>query len=352
MILNLYRRPSNGAEWEYVAALNTLANGFDFDPLNGNRSDEVVVGLAGMIDVMTPVAGHVTSAMPRLDWIAWGEKGSRTWYKLDARRFHTMHGAGSDEGAATGATSPTAMDLGDRLEQIWMTLRADPDLAAKNEALRQQLEATPNRINHTNIDHFNWESISLLAGPDGLLYGVGGTYQSSQSFPRETAETAPPPIVQRYTVAGSGDPELPFTVYDLEQRAAVGSRHLYLGDALATAEVMNRAADGSGPIPVSPRMSDQTIAEILERARSAFDAICQVASEGDRAFRMSVPVQPGDTDMLVGRLANEDVPALVTEIRRLQANLDWATGMITGLVARGNALDAAGREKEADAGGS
>lgn len=60
---------------------------------------------------------------------------------------------------------------------------------------------------------------------------------------------------------------------------------------------------------------------IETRAYKADASICAVAGD-PKKFRMSIPPQPDDTDELVVKLAREDVPALVAEVRRLREALE------------------------------
>jgi hypothetical protein len=67
-------------------------------------------------------------------------------------------------------------------------------------------------------------------------------------------------------------------------------------------------------------MSDrdaERLAEIRKRAEAADRAICDVAQD-PKKFRMCVPPEWGDTDMLVVGLAREDVPWLLNRIAALE----------------------------------
>jgi hypothetical protein len=68
-------------------------------------------------------------------------------------------------------------------------------------------------------------------------------------------------------------------------------------------------------------MDRPNLESIKARAQAADKAICAVAQNANH-FRMSVPPQPDDTDMLVTGLAREDVPALIAYIEELEEGRD------------------------------
>lgn len=77
-------------------------------------------------------------------------------------------------------------------------------------------------------------------------------------------------------------------------------------------------------------MTDDELSAIRARAEAALTAICAVAARGDRAFRMSIPPQEDDTDMLVFGVC-DDVRALVAEVKRRRAEAERITDFIDKL---------------------
>jgi hypothetical protein len=77
------------------------------------------------------------------------------------------------------------------------------------------------------------------------------------------------------------------------------------------------------------KLTKEQIEEILERAKAGRKQIAKVASDPQK-FRMTIPPQPYDTDMLIVGICRDDIPALVAhieaqaqQIRDLEAASAW-----------------------------
>jgi len=69
-------------------------------------------------------------------------------------------------------------------------------------------------------------------------------------------------------------------------------------------------------------MIDETeIAAIRARRETAFRVVCDVAARGDRAWRMSVPAHPTDSDLCI-TASLDDIPALLTALAAVTAERD------------------------------
>lgn len=78
-------------------------------------------------------------------------------------------------------------------------------------------------------------------------------------------------------------------------------------------------------------------AKIREHAQKTDTAICDAAANA-RRFRMSIPPQPDDTDMLVTALCREDVPWLLEQLDQVQARekrLREALGDVLAMIDEG-----------------
>lgn len=67
------------------------------------------------------------------------------------------------------------------------------------------------------------------------------------------------------------------------------------------------------------------LTEVKERSVEADRHVCEIAEHGDKRWRMSIPPQPDDSDMLLVELTRMDVPRLVAMVDKMRAAIDAVT---------------------------
>lgn len=68
-------------------------------------------------------------------------------------------------------------------------------------------------------------------------------------------------------------------------------------------------------------MTPEQLDEIEARANQAADHVAMLCTKEER-WRMSVPPKDSDSDLMLLRSLEKDVPALVAEVRRLRAQVE------------------------------